>query len=51
VSKKKERKKIQTEFLQNLAFRFFFLLIFLVFYVLRGERHKKVTKIQIYPYF
>ena len=37
-------------FLQNLAFRSF-LLIFLVFYVLRGERHKMVGKIKIYHCF
>ena len=38
-------------FFQNLTFRFSFLLIFLVFSVLREERHKRVVKIQIYPYF
>ena len=32
-------------------FRSFFYLDNLVFYILRGERYKRVTKIQIYHYF
>ena len=32
-------------------FRSFFYLDNLVFYILRGGRYKRVTKIQIYPYF
>ena len=32
-------------------FRSFFYLDNLVFYILKGERYKRVTKIQIYPYF
>ena len=35
----------------NLAFRFFFSFDFLVFYVLRGKKHKRLTKIQIYLCF
>ena len=41
---KKKKKKFRFKFLQKLAFRFFFFLKFLVIYVLRQERHKRIVK-------